>query len=301
MSYLSAASLDDLDKRLELARRVLRMENADAFLTEMGDRERYNANLLFGYVRSFVRLAYLGDVSIAARELETTRQTIGRHIMELENLLECTLFEAVGANSRMTEWGVLWLPRAEEIFDTCSALFSKKDKRNTEYRSTQLPLRMLLRDSSISKRLSAFAGAWMLGDKSLSCERMAQFHDHWITYERKKGTWCARSVGANSALSQFYGQDLATNSAGATIQQMISGTELRDEISFLLDSIYTRGGIHFSEVACRLIKPGTTEPITVLYQRVLVELSDENERPVVGSVIELMNLAQEDQAFQRHA
>lgn len=287
--------LDGLDERMEIARRLLRVRDAEALLNEASRLDNFNVNLLYGYVRSFVRLAYLGDVREAALQLGTTRQSIKRHVLELENLLEAQLFETIGATSRLTNMGALWLPRAQEFFELAGAFLNRKGSNQAQYRSTQLPLRMLLRDPSNSELLRSFALSWMQDGQSTRSRCYSSYKDHCILYERVAGSWQSREIGKNSAFSKRFGPNITKKSEKKKLSEMQTGSDLHDEISLLLDGVYTRGGLHFSEVACNLYNSAGTQREPVLYQRLLAELTDQDDRPVVASIIQLIDPLQTNQ------
>lgn len=281
--------LDGLDERLDIARRLLRTPSPSKLLEQANRLDNFNVSLLYGYVRSFVSLAFTGDVEVAARSQGQTRQTVKRHILELENLLETALFEQVGARSRLTEMGALWLPRAQEFSELASAFLNRKGLNDAEYRSTQIPLRMLLNDGTNSQQLRHFALCWMEGEKSICSGWFEEFSSSCIVYRRIHGAWGARSIGSKSAFRLWYGAEMAQQSEGKTLENMASGDDLGGEVNFLLDSVYTRGGLHFSEVACKLDKPGSAFRVPVLYQRLIAEFIDELERPVVVSIIRFID------------
>ena len=68
---------------------------------------------------------------------------------------------------------------------------------------------------------------------------------------------------------------------------METGNDIGDEILLLLDTVYTRGGLHFSEAACFLKNANLTSRAPAFYQRLLAEMIDEHGRPVVASIIEV--------------
>lgn len=281
--------LDCLDERIEIARRVLRKTDPSDFLEQAAKLEGFNVNLLYGYVRSFVKLAYMGDVRQVSKHLDITRQSIKRHILELENLLDAQLFERVGTSSALTSMGTLWLPRAQEFFELSASFLNRRGSNQAHYQSTQLPFRMLLKDQSNSSMLRDFAKAWLQSEQDLSDSCIQPFLSHCIVYERKSGAWVSREIGAKSAFSRWFGTEITIRSKGQRLSKMETGGDLQDEISFLLDGVYTRGGVHFSEVACNLHKPGEADRCPVLYQRLLAELSDKDGQPVVASLIDLIH------------
>lgn len=293
MSIVSVIEVDELDDRLEVARRALRVDGVDEIIASAMNREKYNINILFGYIRSFVGLAAVKDVSVVADQFSTTRQTIGRHVHELENMIGCELFASIGARSELTDSGRLWTSRASEILDLAAPFMVGASVEGPRYRSTQVPLRVLLDEGSKSSpRLREFVNAWMRCDKRLASPDLARFCSELIVYERRNGAWYAKQIGENTALSDRYGIEDTTVGAGMRVTEIMSGADLHDEVSFLLDAVYTRGGVHFSEVSCRLVNPitGLREPM--LYERALVELTDDLGKPVIASLIQVFDLPQ---------
>ncbi|MEM7751763.1 MAG: LysR family transcriptional regulator [Pseudomonadota bacterium] len=290
----SIDKLDTLDERVNIARRLLRHQDPTALLDHAQGLDGCNINLLYGYVRSFVRLAYLGDVQKVADGLGITRQSVRNHILELENLLEVQLFDKIGAMSRLTSMGALWLPRAQEFHELAGAFLRRRGSNSAHYHSTQLPLRMLMNDETNSAQLREFARAWMQGVNRVDISEFKHFEPYCIVYERREGAWVSRSIGQNSAFASWFGADVAKNSEGKKLIDMETGSDLQDEVSFLLDGVYTRGGLHFSEVACNLLRPGWMERRPALYQRLLAEMIDECGQPVIASMIELIDPLQTD-------
>lgn len=281
--------LDSLDERMRIARDVLRKDSPDYFFERAKSLDDFNENLLFGYVRSFVKLAYLGDVQKVASSLGNTRQSVKRHILELENLLNAQLFEHVGTVSTLTSIGALWLPKAQEFFEVASAFLSRRGASRAEYQSSQVPLRMLLNDPSNSELLRQFARAWLAGDQTLSCSKLAPFIEDCVIYERQNGRWVSKKIGNKSAYYKWFGNEIALRSEGRLLEDMETGSDLEAEVAFLLDGIYVRGGLHFSEVACNLFAPGKYGRQPLLYQRLLAELLDEEQKPIVCSLIEIID------------
>ena len=118
--------------------------------------------------------------------------------------------------------------------------------------------------------------------------------DYCILYERKSGQRISRSIGGRAAFTDWFGNDIAQASEGKVLSQMHTGTDLENEVMLLLDGVYTRGGLHFSEVSCNLtgVEPGKRTPL--LYQRLLAELVDRTGQPVVASIIQIIGLHQTD-------
>ena len=72
--------------------------------------------------RSFLAVFRLGSLSAAARELELTQPTLGRHIQELETALGQALFTRSQAGLSPTRAALQLHPHAETMASAASAL-----------------------------------------------------------------------------------------------------------------------------------------------------------------------------------
>lgn len=280
---------DELEARISIAKALIREANPLDVLQSAEEGGSYNVHLLYGYIGSFVKLAYVGDVNLAAEALSVTRQTVKRHIVELEDLLDAQLFDVVASKSRLTSLGNLWLPRAQELMDVASAFLRRKTSANAAYLSTHIPLRHLFNGDDCSPDLRELAYAWKRSDFKLNSDEILPFLDRCIVYERQNGRWYTRSMGENAAFSQWFGKEEAQKSVGQPISDIATSEELYGEVNYLLDRVYTQGGLFLTEVACALGKPGHDQRVPVMYQRLMAELVDESGRPVVVSMISFID------------
>lgn len=72
-------------------------------------------------IRSFAAVAETGSLSAAARKLRASQPTLGRHITELEQALDVTLFRRGRAGYKLTKQGVELLGRALEMREQAEA------------------------------------------------------------------------------------------------------------------------------------------------------------------------------------
>ena len=110
----------------------------------------------------------------------------------------------------------------------------------------------------------------------------------------QEGRWASRRIGGRTAFADWYGNETASNSEGKPIVEMETGKDLGQEVTLLLDGVYTRGGMHFSEVACRLPGQDEGDRQPLLYQRLLAEAVDDAGVPVVNSIVQIIGLHQRD-------
>jgi DNA-binding transcriptional LysR family regulator len=72
-------------------------------------------------IRSFLAVARGGSLSAAARALQSTQPTVGRHINELESGLDVILFQRGRDGFALTEKGLTLYERAEPMEDSATA------------------------------------------------------------------------------------------------------------------------------------------------------------------------------------
>jgi len=78
-------------------------------------------HLDWNLIRSFVTVADTGSLSAAARKLGTSQPTVGRHIAELEQALDVTLFRRGRRGYVLTEAGLALLDRGRAVSEHASA------------------------------------------------------------------------------------------------------------------------------------------------------------------------------------
>ena len=72
-------------------------------------------DLDWNLIKSFVAVAETGSLSAAARKLASSQPTLGRHIAELEQALDVTLFRRGRRGYELTEAGAALLERGKEV------------------------------------------------------------------------------------------------------------------------------------------------------------------------------------------
>jgi DNA-binding transcriptional LysR family regulator len=73
-------------------------------------------------IQSFLAVAEAGSLSAAARQLNRSQPTLGRHIQTLEQELGCQLFDRHARGLRLSSSGTLLLPMAREMHAQMNAI-----------------------------------------------------------------------------------------------------------------------------------------------------------------------------------
>jgi len=79
------------------------------------------AELDWNLIKSFVAVAETGSLSAAARRLDASQPTLGRHVSELEQALGVTLFRRGRRGYQLTEAGAVLYERGRAVSDEAAA------------------------------------------------------------------------------------------------------------------------------------------------------------------------------------
>ena len=79
------------------------------------------AELDWNLIKSFVAVAETGSLSAAARRLDASQPTLGRHVAELEQTLGVTLFRRGRRGYQLTEAGAVLFERGKAVSDEAAA------------------------------------------------------------------------------------------------------------------------------------------------------------------------------------
>lgn len=93
-------------------------------------------NLDWSYIRSFLAVAEGGSLSAAAKALNQSQPTLGRHIKAAEAALGAELFVRVPKGLKLTDAGMLLLAPAREMADAYARLSTLAAGRDTDLTGT---------------------------------------------------------------------------------------------------------------------------------------------------------------------
>ena len=220
-----------------------------------------NQPLLFEMIRSFTTLARTLNLSHAVEELNSTRQTVRRHITQLEDVKGERLFVLENRQYRLTEAGERALPEAQDIIARGNAWIAGQFSminglqylRHVEengwcHFQQQRPISDIF--SSRSDSLKAVLQGWTLACGDLEHPELKKVRPY-CTISRPRGVeWLFTEVGENSSYVSWFGWKAARSSIGSPLGQMPGGSgfgrlvnaayeEIQATQSVRLDHIYT--------------------------------------------------------------
>ncbi|MEL7165183.1 MAG: LysR family transcriptional regulator [Pseudomonadota bacterium] len=239
-----------------------------------------NQPLLFEMIRSFVTLARTLNLSHAVDELQSTRQTVRRHIAQLEKQRGAPLFEVRDRRYELTDEGVASLPEALDLmarahvwsrgqtgsFGALQYLRAHEDE--WQFYQQQQPLGRIWVNDSVLLR-EAFR-AWTMAGSEIESPHLAHVRPHLMVYRQSDTGWICVEFGAKSAYVQWFGIDYARSNIGRPIAQMPAGEEFGRLLYQSFQDIETTQAVRLDHVFTRMPKRGDEAQVTMVYQRLMM-------------------------------
>lgn len=237
--------------------------------------------LLFEMLRSFTTLADKLNLSHAVKELGSTRQTVRRHIAQLEELKGGLLFDVSERQYKLTELGRQILPEAQDLISQAEGWVTGRSQqfnglqylRQTldtgwSYFQQQHPLSKVF--TSSGTLVPDCLKAWAESGGEIEHEAMKAVRPMCMIFRRSDENWVFTEVGEESSFISWFGWATARSTVGRPLGQMPGGAnfgrlvnaayvELEQLHSARLDHCFTM--IHNEEYG---------ESIPVAYERLLL-------------------------------
>ena len=234
-------------------------------------------------LRAFVVLSQHLNLSKACDELATTRQTVRRHITDLEGIFGEKLFEVTDRQYHLTAHGVGVLDEAKSLLlriDSWSGQSSLKknssqgleklqytDADGNVFHSQQHPVsQVALKGLPIMKK--AFVG-WGNAETQIEHPAMDEIRPYTVLYRKGPAGWVFVHVGEESAYARWFGWAWSRSAIGKLINDDNVGDEYNEFIAGAYSRIYDEGGVRLDHVLAHLPKAGGA-PEAGTFQRLLL-------------------------------
>ncbi len=237
--------------------------------------------LLYEMIRSFVVLAETLNLSHAILRLDSTRQTVRRHISFLEETLGKPLFNVSDRKYEMTQEGESMLPGARDILSRSSnwlsgstkhighlQLVSKEDGLGWYFHQQQKPLSEIF-DSPSPLLRDAYRG-WSLAGGYLEHEAMAHVRPHFIVYRPNHPGWICVEFGEESFYVKWFGLTKARSSVGRPIGKMPGGEDFAALIEQPYDEVLQTRSVRLDHISTAVPREGGGPQIRISYKRLMM-------------------------------
>lgn len=235
-------------------------------------------SILFELLRSFTTMARTLNLSHAVKELKSTRQTVRRHISQLEELRGEPLFELVDRQYKLTEAGRSALPEAEDLLARGMAWTQNHSAHSHglftvnysvpgvfEYHLQQHPISRVWENGSELMRNAVHA--WAMASGQIEDSAMAIMRPHILIYRRQGDSWLCCEIGEESAFATWFGWAKARSSIGSTVEAMPGGEVIASLMNEPLSYIERCHGLRLDHVFTRIPRTEGGEVIPMSFQR----------------------------------
>jgi biotin operon repressor len=234
-------------------------------------------------LRSFVTLAETLNLSEASKQLGVTRQTLRRHIDDLEALRGVALFRLENTRYTLTAVGQDSLYDAQEVLTWCdswnsSSSFTIRRRKGFEnarfvdpagrrFFAQQHSLGLLHIDGlPLMRRMLC---AWGTSLAQIEHPAMKPLRPYLVLFRRTGSSWVFAEVGEKSAYARWFGLDYAHSAPGALYNDDRAGNDFNRFISRAYAEVHNGGGLRLDHLFADLPRgpDGAHEPAS--FQRML--------------------------------
>jgi hypothetical protein len=235
-------------------------------------------------VRAFVVLSECLNLSKTCEILGATRQTVRRHITDLEAIKGTPLFfvenrqyaltpfgkasvedakfilrqvETWSGQSKLTKNSALWLEN-NEYTDPSGRVFYSQQHPIFRIGATGLPI------------MKSALAAWGNAQAQIENDAMAAVRPYLVVFRKSANGWVFVEVGKHSAYSRWFGWVWSKSAIGKLLQEDNAGDDYNEFIAGAYARIYDEGGVRLDHVYAYLPKDGCDEPVPVSFQRLLL-------------------------------
>ncbi|MEM6385589.1 MAG: LysR family transcriptional regulator [Pseudomonadota bacterium] len=238
----------------------------------------------FDMLRAFVSMAQTLNLSETAASLGLTRQTVRRHINDLEEFRGGSLFLLHKQSYKLTDLGEASLMGARSMLRQAESWAQGDTKKPT--RSQHLEAARHI-NAAKEKYLSqqhpvssvAFLGtplvqralkAWGAGMARIESPEMSDARPYLAIYRRSVAGWVCVEIGDQSTYARWFGWTWAKSAVGRLSDEDRAGAEYNRFISEAYDRIHGEGGVRFDHIFGYLPRESSERPVPVTFQRLLM-------------------------------
>ena len=237
--------------------------------------------LMYEMIRSFVALADTLNLSHAVLQLESTRQTVRRHISLLEEMLGEPLFVVSDRKYEITDVGNAMLEGARDLLIRSNNWLSgstthigklqrvsKEVGSDWYFHQQQKPLSEIF-DSPSPLLRDSFRG-WSLAGGYLEHEAIAHVRPHFIVYRPTQSGWICVEFGEESFYVKWFGLAKARSSVGRPIGKMPGGKDFAALVEQPYDEVLHTRGVRLDHISTAVPREDGGPQILISYKRLMM-------------------------------
>ena len=252
---------------------------------------------IYSILRSFLTLARNLNLSRTTKELNITRQSVRRHIDQLEEQVGARLFKMEDNEYCLTPAGKRWMSETANLLEQMDTLFGSSTtlvnglplvniqvSEDHRFYAQQHPAVDVWANSTpplIKKGLEV----WVLSQGALDHHTMEVIRPYLLVYRQLKEEWICTEVGDRSSYATWLGSTWAKSAIGQTYED--------DPIKSQADAFMVRAHRKVSQVGAPLYYHISTkfprrefgELVPVNYQKLVLPCRFPNGSPAVVTLV----------------
>jgi hypothetical protein len=253
--------------------------------------------LLHEMMRSFVVLAETLNLSHAVMQLESTRQTVRRHINQLEERMGVSLFTVQDRRYQLTDEGQAALQPALSIIAQSTGWLngqlsrtegmerlSYEDDSGWMFHQQQLSIDRIW--DGRSKLLKAAVRAWSQAAGALEADAFAEVRPYIIVFRDSANGWICVELGEKSFYANWYGWATARSSIGRALNQFPGGVEIGRLTNVPFQQTQETKGIRLDQVLTKMSQTPGGEQRFAVFDRLMLGMRLPDGSPAVASVVD---------------
>ncbi len=238
-------------------------------------------SLLYEMIRSFTTLARTLNLSHAVAELGSTRQTVRRHIAQLEEVSGNKLFSMEGHHYTLTTHGIEMLPEADDLLARGKLWitgqaghvnnlmrFSHEAPNGWAFFQQHQPLNHAW--DLTSSLFRDCISAWSRSEGYLEAPEFQKMRPFVLVYRHTPHGWICVEIGEESFYAQWWGWANARSSIGRGLGEFPGGPEFENLINQSFEEVQASGGLRLDEVVTQIPRSADTPPEPLAYHRLLM-------------------------------
>ena len=234
-------------------------------------------------LRAFVCMSRNLNLSKACQELGATRQTVRRHLTDLERIKGEPLFVVTDRQYQLTPFGQASLDGAKSLLlhlDTWSGQSSLTksfsdglessrfvDDEGRQLFSQQHPVSQIGMNGLPLVR-QAFV-AWGNAETRIEHPAMESIRPYSVLYRKGPAGWVFVDIGTESAYAKWFGWAWSRSAIGKLMNEDNVGDEYNEFIAGAYSRVYDEGGVRLDHIFAYLPKDGG-DHLPVTFQRLLL-------------------------------
>ncbi|AXI45073.1 LysR family transcriptional regulator [Sulfitobacter sp. SK012] len=256
--------------------------------------------LLYEMIRSFTTLARTLNLSHAVTELNSTRQTVRRHIAQLEEMMGEPLFSIDDRRYHLTEAGNQTLPEAQDILARCNVWmrgqvvhqngmpqYKIEFPTGGDFYQQQKPLNSIWK--SDRPLLAAALKAWTMANGDLESPYFEALRPYVMVFRNSPNGWVCVELGDESSYVSWFGLATARSSIGRVLGELPGGADFARLLSQPFHDVERDRSVRVDHIYTQIPRGPDQDPVQICYARLLLGCSFPDGSFALVSVVDRHN------------